>query len=200
MYDLGPAFGNRTVDPGTNVLVSGPPLSGVRRIAFEAVAHGVSHNNTALVITTRYGADRVLADLDELLDTENATVGIIDCVTRRQDRRHGDDSRVKYVASPAALTRIGIKFSELLTQFHTRNTDGTRVLVDSLSTLLPYGQTQSVFRFVHALGGQIDEAGAVGLHVIEPSAHDDETYHTIQKLFDDRVTVENNAVVGLDIG
>lgn len=198
MYDLGPEFDGVSVDPGTNLLVSGPPLSGVRRLAFEAVTAGADSGDAVLVITTRYSARRVFADLNTLVDTDDITLGVVDCVTRRQDQVYADDSRVQYVTSPAALTRIGIKFSEFVKQFDAEGIDQTRVVFDSLSTLLPYPDTQSVFKFLAVLSGQIEEAGALGIHVIEPAAHDEETLRTLAEVFDGRVTVADNAVTAID--
>jgi KaiC/GvpD/RAD55 family RecA-like ATPase len=199
MYNLGPAFQNESVDPGTNLFVSGSPLSGVRRLAFETLAHGARADEAVLVITTRYSARRVLSDLDALVDTDDVTLGIVDCVTRRQNRAFDDDRRVKYVTSPGALTRIGIKFSEFIKEFRARGVEQTRVMLDSLSTLLPYVDTQSAFKFVHVLGGQIDDAGALGVHVIEPAAHDEEVQRTLSELFDGRVSVENDAATDIDL-
>lgn len=193
-YTLGPAFDNRSVDPGTNLLVSGPPLSGVRRAAFEAATHP---DAATLVITTRYGAERVLAEL-EAAGVDTATVGVVDCVTRRQDRTHTDD-RIRYAPSPAALTRIGVQFADLFERFRDREPGQTRVVVDSLSALLLYSETESVFRFLHVLAGQIADAGALGVYVIEPSAHDEATDHTLDRLFDGRVTLEDNAVTDIDL-
>jgi KaiC/GvpD/RAD55 family RecA-like ATPase len=198
MYDLGPEFDDVSVDPGTNLLLSGPPLSGVRRLAFRAAAAGAASGEAVLVITTRYSARRVLADLEAMVDTDDITLGIVDCVTRRQDQAHADDRRVRYVTSPAALTRIGIKFSEFTKEFDAQGVEQTRVLFDSLSTLLPYPDTQSVFKFLGVLSGQIDDVGALGIHVIEPGAHDEETRRTIEELFDGRVTVADDAVTAVD--
>jgi len=194
MYNLGPEFGNTSVSPGTNLLVSGPPLSGVRRLSFEALAHGAREGDAVLVITTRYSARRVMADLETLVDTDDLTLGIVDCVTRRQDRAYENDRRVKYVTSPAALTRIGIKFSEFVKEFRVRDIERTRVVLDSLSTMLPYADPESAFNFVHVLAGQIGEADALGLHILEPAAHDEEQQRTLVELFDGRVTVTGDTV------
>ena len=199
MYDLGPEFGNTSVDPGTNLLVSGPPLSGVRRLSLEAAAHGARNGDAVLVITTRYSAQQVLADMETLVDTDNLALGVIDCVTRRQNRAHEGDSRVEYVTSPAALTRIGINFSEFLTEFRDRDIGHTRVVLDSLSTMLPYANRESVFKFVHVLAGQIGKTDALGLHVFEPAAHDEEKRRTLSEVFDGRVTVTDNTVDGVEL-
>lgn len=199
MYNLGPEFGNTSVEPGTNLLVSGPPLSGVRRLSFEALAHGARDGDAVLVITTRYSARQVIADLEMLVDTDEITLGVVDCVTRRQNRAYEDDGRVKYVTSPAALTRIGIKFSEFIKEFRAHDIERTRVAVDSLSTMLPYADPESAFKFVHVLASQIGEADALGLHIIEPSAHDEEQQRTIAELFDGRVSITGDAVDGIDM-
>ena len=195
MHTLGSMFDDGSVDPGTNLLVSGPPLSGVRRVAFEVATHP---DAATVVITTRYGADQVFAELSAA-GVDTATVGIVDCVTRRQDRAH-DSDRVRYAPSPAALTRIGVQFANLFERLRDDDPGQTRVVVDSVSTLLLYSETESVFRFLHVLAGQIDDAGALGAHVIEPSAHDEETERTLDGLFDGRVSVADNAVtdVALD--
>lgn len=197
MYDLGPALEAQTVDPGTNLLVSGPPMSGVRRLAFEILAHGIHDNEAALVITTRFGAHRVLADLETLVDTEDAALGVVDCVTRRQDQAHADDQRVSYVTSPAALTQIGIEFSKFVSEFDTRGFEQVRVVFDALSTMLPYVSTESVFKFVHVLAGQITDADGLGMGVIEPAANDEETRRTIEELFDGQLTVAADGTAGI---
>jgi KaiC/GvpD/RAD55 family RecA-like ATPase len=197
MYDLGPALEAQTVDPGTNLLVSGPPMSGVRRLAFEILAHGIHKNEAALVITTRFGAHRVLADLETLVDTEDAALGVVDCVTRGQDQAHADDQRVSYVTSPAALTQIGIEFSKFVSEFDTRGFEQVRVVFDALSTMLPYVSTESVFKFVHVLAGQITDADGLGMGVIEPAASDEETRRTIEELFDGQLTVAADGTAGI---
>jgi len=199
MYDLGPALEAQTVDLGTNLLVSGPPMSGVRRLAFEILAHGIRNNEAALVITTRFGAHRVLADLGTLVDIEDAALGVVDCVTRGQDQAHGDDQRVSYVTSPAALTQIGIEFSKFISEFDTRGFEQVRVVFDALSTMLPYVSTESVFKFVHVLAGQITDADGLGMGVIEPAANDEETRRTIEELFDGQLTVAADGTADIEL-
>ena len=89
------------------------------------------------------------------------------------------------------MTGIGIKFSEFVEEFHVeRDLDGIRVMVDSLSTLLMYSDVQTVFRFMHVFTSRIENADALGVHVIESTAHDDETLNTLKQLFDGVVDVD----------
>jgi len=82
MYTLGPEFDSATVTPGTNILVAGPPLSGKRRLAFEALSRGVETREGSIIVTTRDSARRVLDTYGSVLASpESNTVGFVDCVT-----------------------------------------------------------------------------------------------------------------------
>jgi len=192
MYDLGPEFENESVDAGVNILISGPPLSGKRKLAMEALAHGANDGEGAVVITTRDSSDRVLSDLRALLDDPNsANIGVVDCVTKHQGRSASDNELIRYASSPLDMTGIGIKFSEFVEEFYTgRNVQRNRVVVDSLSALLMYSDLQTVFRFMHVLTSRIEDADAIGFHVIESTAHDQESLNTLKQLFDGVVEVE----------
>lgn len=201
MYELGPAFENATIEPGTNLLVMGPSLSGKRHLAFEALAHGANQNEGAVIITTRDSADRVLADYQSLLTDPNSThLGIVDCVTQHQGRSPADTDMVKYTSSPTDMTGIGIKFSDFLEGFYTdRGVRQNRIVVDSLSTLLVYSDLQTVFRFMHVLTSRIEDADAIGIFVIESSAHDAETMNTLKQLFDGLVEFDEDGPAGFQL-
>ncbi|MFB6140368.1 MAG: RAD55 family ATPase [Halosimplex sp.] len=194
MYDLGSAFGNATLAPGSNLLVSGPPLSGKRRMALEILAHGSERGEGVIVVTTRDSANRVLSDYEALVsDPESVDVGIVDCVTKHQGRTARDTGIVKYASSPEDMTGIGIKFSEFLEEFRQeRGVENVRVLVDSLTTLLMYSDVQTVFRFMHVFTSRVENADALGIHTIESTAHEQETLNTLRQLFDHAVTVESD--------
>ena len=201
MYNLGPEFENATVDPGTNILISGPPLSGKRRLALEALARGAEDGDGSVIVTTRDSADRVLADFETLLaEPEDAHVGIVDCVTKHQGRSASDSDLIRYASSPTDMTGMGIKFSEFVEAFYTeRGIKRNRIAVDSLSTLLMYSDLQTVFRFMHVLTSRIEDADAIGLHVIEGSAHDDEDLNTLKQLFDGVVEVDAERSVSVRV-
>lgn len=201
MYDLGPEYQNATVDSGTNILVSGPPLSGKRRIAFEALVYGAENGEGTVIVTTRDSADRVLSDFEALLpEPEQANVGIVDCVTQHQGRSASDTDLVKYASSPTDMTGMGIKFSEFVEEFYTeRDIKNNRIAVDSLSTLLMYQDLQTVFRFMHVLTSRIEDAEAIGIHVIDSTAHDAETMNTLKQLFDGIVEVGADSAVSVQL-
>jgi len=201
MYDLGPELENASIDPGTNVLLGGPPLSGKRRLAFETLAQGAEDGEGSIIVTSRDSADRVLADFRSVLAEPGAAeIGIVDCVTHHQGEPANDSNLVKYASSPMDMTGIGIKFSEFLEEFYSeRGLEKNRVVIDSLSPLLVYSDLQTVFRFMHVLTGRIEEAGAVGIHVIDSTAHDAETMNTLKQLFDGMVEVDEDRSVSMQL-
>ncbi|MFB6127089.1 MAG: RAD55 family ATPase [Halolamina sp.] len=185
MYDLSPQL-DADVDSGTNILFSGPPLTGKRGFALDILADGVEADNGAIVVTTKDSADRVLEDFASRTPYENRPVAVVDCVTQQQgvsDIR--EDSRVKYTSSPVDMTGIGIKLSEFLEAFYQeRNIEQNRIMVHSLSTLLMYSDLQTVFRFLHVFTGRIQSVDGLGLFCIDSTAHDDQTMNTLKQLFD----------------
>jgi KaiC/GvpD/RAD55 family RecA-like ATPase len=201
MYELGPDFENATIEPGTNLLVTGPSLSGKRRLAFEALAQGSNQGEGSVIITTRDSADRVIADYRSLLaDPDSAHLGIVDCVTQHQGRSPSDTDIVKYASSPTDMTGIGIKFSDFLEEFYTeRGVRQNRIVLDSISTLLMYSDLQTVFRFMHVLTSRIEDANAIGIFVIESTAHDDEAMNTLKQLFDGLVTFDESDTMSLQL-
>jgi KaiC/GvpD/RAD55 family RecA-like ATPase len=196
MYDLGEKLEDASVGPGTNLLVAGPPLTGKRRLAFELLAAGAAAGEGSLVVTTRDDADRVLEDYRSVLaEPERARVGVVDCVTQHHGRSASDTETVKYAASPTDMTGIGIKLSGFLDEFRDeRGLDRNRVLLDSLSALLMYADLETVFRFMHAFTRRVADAEALGLYVIESTAHDDETMNTLEQLFDGVIEVDADGV------
>ncbi|UVE49670.1 recombinase RecA [Haloferax larsenii] len=194
MYDLGPDL-DAEVEPGTNLLISGPPLTGKRALALDILAAGTENGEGAVIVTTKDGADRVLNDYAKRIDYEGKPVSVVDCVTRQQgvgDVR--DDERVKYTSSPVDMTGIGIKLSEVLQEYYQqRGLEQNRIMLHSLSTLLMYADLQTVFRFLHVFTGRIQSVGGLGLFAIDADAHDDRTMNTIKQLFDGIITTHEDA-------
>jgi len=120
MYDLRPHF-DEEVEPGTNLLLTGPPLTGKRSLMMDVLAAGTERGDGAIVVTTKDGAERVLKDYQKRTAYEGKPVAVVDCVTRQQgvnDVRESD--RIKYASSPVDMTGIGIKLSEFLQAFGDR--------------------------------------------------------------------------------
>lgn len=196
MYDLADVLPDTELDPGTNVLVAGPPLTGKRRIAFEILGSGANRGDGSIVVTTKDSADKVLENFgDHVSDDVDPNIGVVDCVTKQRGiGTIDDDPRIKYASSPVDMTGIGIKISEFLQDFYeSRGLTENRVLLHSVSTLLMYSDLQTVFRFLHVFTGRIQSADALGVYVIDSTAHDDQTMNTLKQLFDAVIELEEAA-------
>jgi len=194
MYDLRPHL-DVEIEPGTNLLLSGPPLTGKRTLALDVLADGVRSGEGAIVVTTKDSAQRVLKDLGERVDYDGRPVAVVDTVSRQQgvnDVRDGDV--VKYTSSPVDMTGIGIKLSEFLQGFYgDQQLPRNRIMLHSLSTLLMYSDLQTVFRFLHVFTGRVQSVDGLGLFAIDDSAHDDRTMNTLKQLFDGIVRTHEDA-------
>ena len=201
MYKLGSNV-EEEISPGTNILISGPPLTGKRSLALDSLAEGTRNGDGAIIVTTKDGADRVLNDYRERVDIENKPVAVVDCVTRQQGV--GDvteDERIKYATSPVDMTGIGINLSEFLEAFYRdRGIERNRVMLYSLSTLLMYSDLQTVFRFLHVFTGRIQSVGGLGLFAMDSTAHDDQTKNTLKQLFDGVITTSEDAPPQVNLG
>jgi KaiC/GvpD/RAD55 family RecA-like ATPase len=194
MYDLGPDL-DAEVEPGTNILISGPPLTGKRALALSVLAEGTQNGEGAIIVTTKDSANRVLKEYGNRVEYEDRPVAVVDCVTRQQgigDVR--DDDRIKYTSSPVDLTGIGIKLSEFLQQFYAdEGIRRNRVMVHSLSTLLMYSDLQTVFRFLHVFTGRIQSVDGLGVFTIDSTVHDQQTISTLKQLFDGVIETDTEA-------
>jgi len=194
MYDLRPHL-DADVPAGTNLLVSGPPLTGKRALALDVLASGLAEGEGAVVVTTKDGAERLVSEFEKRGDVDGRPFAVVDTVTRQQgvgDTHESD--RIRYTSSPVDMTGIGIKLSEVLREFYeARGLRRNRIALHSLSTLLMYSDLQTVFRFLHVFTGRVQSVDGLGLFVIDDSAHDDRTMSTLKQLFDGVVTTSEDA-------
>ena len=199
-YTLGGQLGDTPVSPGTNVLVTGPPLTGKRKLGREILLRGMVNGEGAIVISTLDTAERVRELFGTPADDTEDLLGIVDCVTEHVGRSPTETDTVRYAASPTDMTGIGIKFAELIEYFHCEHgVEHNRVLLNSITTLLQYTSLQTVFRFLHALTTRVGEVDAVGVAVIESTVHDTETMGTIRELFDGVVETSLDGSLSVDL-
>ncbi|AEN05976.1 hypothetical protein [Halolamina sp.] len=193
MYDLHPRL-DAEVEPGTNILFTGPPLTGKRSLCLDLLAEGVKNGEGAIAVTTKDSADRVLKDFAARTPYDGKPFAVVDCVTKQQGVSEvRQDDRIKYASSPVDMTGIGIQLSEFLQAFYQqRNIKKNRVMLHSLSTLLMYSDLQTVFRFLHVFTGRIQSVDGLGLFCIDSTAHDAQTLNTLKQLFDGVVETDES--------
>jgi KaiC/GvpD/RAD55 family RecA-like ATPase len=194
MYEFGDALPDVAVEPGTNVLISGPPMTGKQALGFRVLAHGTDRGQGAIVVTTKDSAERVRSTYaDYVGEDRDRPFGIVDCVSRQQGVDDIEETDlIRYASSPVDLTGIGIELSELLQDFYQdRGIRRNRIFLHSLSTLLMYADLQTVFRFLHVFTGRVQSADGLGLYAIDDTAHDEQTMSTLKQLFDGAIEIRD---------
>lgn len=176
------------------VLISGPPMTGKYELFLKLLA---VNTDRIIVVTTKNQAARIKEQFRSVAgDVPEEHIGVVDCVTGQQGMHDVEETEtVEYANSPDNLTRIGVKFTDIVEVFQEHPIDGqTGVGVHSLSQLLMHSDLKKVYQFLQVLTGQIRSAGWFGAAVIDISDSDDERYETLSHHFDGMVeTRENDA-------
>jgi hypothetical protein len=175
------------IEPATNVLVAGSAMSGARELFLEMLAPGDEEG--VIIISTNTGSEKLFERLEGVGDgVDGQQVGIVDAVSQQQGVA-ADRANVRTVSSPRDLTGIGMELTDLYESFYGRGITDVRTGLESISTLLMYAELPTVFRFLHVFTGRVSTADGMGVFVVDPSSHDDQTTQTLNQLFDARVDV-----------
>jgi len=171
---------------GSNIMIIGPPMSGKETIVNNIVYKGLTAGDAAVIVNTREPGENVV----DWFNYNNMNIppdhlGIVDCVTKTLGVPTSDTATIRRASSPVDLTGIGVKISQFLEEFRIKkNIRKIWLCINSLSTILMYSNTQTVFRFLHVFTGRVKAAGAIGIYVVEDGMHDNQTVTTLKQLFD----------------
>ena len=188
MYDLDAILSPDLVSevpPGSNLLLSGPSLSGKREIMLEMLAHGATDGEGGVLVTTNDPASDILEEYQEIQPIGEEYLRVVDCVGSQDN----PTEFVRSVSSPGDLTGIGIEFSEIAKEASGGGVERLRVGFDSITPLLMYVDLQRLFRFLHVFTSQIQSNDWLGVFAIDPSSHDEQTVSTVGQLFDGIVDI-----------
>jgi len=197
-YDLsGPLEFDALADvrPGSNILVSGPAMSGKAGLCTAMLADGSRSGEGAVIMTTGDRADEILDDYrTRVEDLDESRVAVVDCRGdgSRSDERTAEGAYVYHVTSPGDLTGVGIGITKGLETLANNGAEEGRFALDSLSTMLTYTDRKTVFKLCHVLSSRLDSAGYVGLFTIDSEAHDDQTIQVIKQAFDGMIEIRDN--------
>ncbi|MFB6109288.1 MAG: RAD55 family ATPase [Halodesulfurarchaeum sp.] len=183
-YELGdavPAPLLDAVDPGTNILVSGPAMSGKRELMLEVLGHGATNGDGSVVVTANDGGEQIYDAYQEIVEQESY-LRIVDSVGAEPSDELAEV--IRPVSSPGDLTGMGIEFSQIATEGTGSGVDRIRVAFDSISAVLMYVELERLFRFLHVFTRQIQSKDWVGLFAIDPESHDQQVINTVNQLFD----------------
>lgn len=160
---------------GENLLVSGEPLVGKRSFAVDVATAAATAGRDVLFVTASTGADALPTAL-----RESRNVSVVDCAPGTTEQV----GSVTTVSTPGDLTGVSMPVSRFFA-----DADAPVVVVDSISTLLLYGDQAPVFRFLSVLTAHVRRSEGLGLYTIEDGCHDEQTFRTFVQLFDGEVGV-----------
>ncbi|MDY6764437.1 MAG: recombinase RecA [Halobacteria archaeon] len=180
------------LEGGTNVLVSGPSMSGKDKFAYSVISEGIRQDNGIIFVSTKDSGPEILDYYRDNVDGfDPERFGIVDCVSASQGMSDVEETdNMKLVSSPDDMTGIGVKVSQLLEDYwKEKEITENRIYLNSVSTLLMYSNLQTVFRFLHVFTGRVKSVEGFGLFEIDSEMHDQQTYSTLKQLFDGIVEV-----------
>ena len=154
-------------------IVYAPPLSGTTSFVDEV---GSKRDGETLLVGATRGLDRTPRSALESVSS------FVDCTPTESEHTAS-------VGSPGDLTGVSMPVSEFL-----KSAENPVLAVDSVSTLLYYADEAAVFRFLSVLTAHIGRSDGLGLFVMTPTAHDEQTVHTFEQVFDGRVDLEADRV------
>lgn len=177
-YDVDGVLPKLTAVPrGTSILVAGPAMTGKTELVADLLGRGLELEEHALVVTPDEGTQRIQSRFPAA-----DGLNVVDCSGTGES--FDDSAAVKYVSSPGDLTGIGIGIAKCTQSIGDRASDGVRIAVLSLSTVLRYTDIDALFNFVHVLTGRIEATGYLGVFTIDPTVHDEKTVNTVKAQVD----------------
>ncbi len=194
-----------SLEPGTSILISGPPMIGKRELALELVAAGHENGDGLLLVMTSESAAVVIEDLNQQGTTlDPARIGIIDCMD------NGDRGRIEGIstyslAGPDDLTGLSTGSARFLRSFSNRGVPTVRHGLISVTTLLRYLDRSTVFKFLYIYKKRVADTRGLGVFTIDRTGHDPQTLTMLTSLFDGMIELRESesdrpelCVTGLD--
>ncbi|MBX0321509.1 hypothetical protein EGH21_00560 [Halomicroarcula sp. F13] len=190
MYAIGDDLPVEGFEPGSTLLVVGPPMTGKRTLVTRLLAHGFDHGEAVAVLSTDASAADVRESLSDAAGrpVDTLPVGVVDCVSDS----HGATELASLdgsVGSPADLTGLGMELTQVLEALYTEYSTRIRFGLFSLTTMSLYTSPEQVVRFLHVVTNRISEANGVGFVVAHSDTMDPEHLQRLRSFVDGVVEV-----------
>ncbi|WP_310930174.1 DUF7504 family protein [Halogeometricum luteum] len=156
-----------SIPAGRSLLVTGPVMTGKRRIMNSLLAAGDPAARGTAIVTTRKPGDTIEREFRSLADVPDGQFSVVDCVSRSGGFGLAEAAPGRrYISDPGDLTGIGIAMTEFMRRFHEEGRDA-RIGLHTLSTMLMYVDLKRVFQFLHVVTGRIATSGFSGVFVLD---------------------------------
>lgn len=168
----------------SNVVVYAPPFIGKEIILKRFAAAGLEEGERVIFVLT----DKSFADMKEEMEKlvpsyrEYESKGMaqyIDVYSSSVELKE-ESEWVTFVDSPVNRERI----ASSITQSLKKNEGHSRIIFDSISTLIVYSDAKAVFRFLQVLSGVCKRMDATSLFSMTRGMHEEIEVQTIKHLMD----------------
>ena len=170
------------LNAGTNLLLLGPETDTMRSVAEDIIAMAPEHTEGAVWISLE---GDIAWLIDDFADDPNAlaSLSIIEGSGKSEEIEGLDPNQRFAVDSPKQLTDLGMA---LIEYEDTRggSFDGSRIVFDSITTLLANAGENRVFEFIAAFSGRIRVEKNLGIWLMNSGEHSQETVTVFRELFD----------------
>jgi KaiC/GvpD/RAD55 family RecA-like ATPase len=199
-YEFPPHLPLSGVDPGTNLLVSGPSASGARELALRLAVPPAGSDEGLLLVSADVPGRALLDRCDELeRPVDRGRLGIVDCAgtvvdEHRRFSTHGDP-----IDDPGQLDRVGVELSTLYESIVEGGVDRVRLGVFSLSSMVSSAPHREVSRFVHMLSGRVIATDDLGVYLVDSTTTDSRLVDSVAGFCDGRIEVRSPGVGDFEV-
>lgn len=188
MYNVDATLPVSQLDPGTSVLCHGPPMAGKRSLGVRTLAAGLSAGEGAVAVTAQRSSSELREEFEAAApDVDSSRLVVVDCTASTSGT--GDGATVS-VSSPGDLTGTGMAVTDALSTLHEEGVERTRILLDSVSTFLMYGEFERVYRFCHTLVQHVDSTGALAILTADTETMAATEAESLRGLFDAEIELD----------
>lgn len=178
-FDLGPSFPHETARrqaPGTSILLLGPAGVDRREFAYELLAAGQRRAEGVVLVSTDVPGVAASGAYREVTGAEGEDrLFVVDATGT------GGDTVVS-VPSPGDLTELGTALTRGFRELE--GTDGTRVGLLSLTSMLDHLDRGGVFKFCTTLARRVEKGEMLGVATLNPDACNEQTLAMLTDAFD----------------
>ncbi|MDI3502959.1 MAG: hypothetical protein PWR13_469 [Archaeoglobi archaeon] len=181
-YSLGlPELGDDTFQPGSNIIIFGPPECGKDVILRRIILHGLRNGERAIFVTASISSihESKFYEREKFRDE----ITFIDPLSSGIFEISGIPENVELVPSLSDITVLNVKIVQAIEKYLR---DGKkrkiRIGINSISTLLMYNSPQVVYRFMHSLTERVRSARALGIYILEQGMHSVEIENMFKQL------------------
>lgn len=183
------------VEPGTVIILSGPPKVGKSSLAVEFMYRALQRGAPCFFVAAEYGfrdLQRRAMNFNWFIQPMAESLYVLDLPTKLAGRKLEDSGNVSYSAlqnTTDLIVKVGIATRALF-----QNSSQFVSVFDSVSLLFAFNPERLVLRVLRAYIERIREAGAIAMVTHTTGVVDGEIEEKLLDLFDIRLNMDGNTI------